>query len=47
MSAKRSGSSTFKVDISPSNARWCDILAYCSKAESTLLMYICSSSLVG
>ena len=47
MSATRSASSSLSVDISPSNARWWDILAYCSKAESTLLMYSRSSSLIG
>ncbi len=47
MSAKRSGSSTLSVDMSPSKARWWDILAYCSKIERTFDMYTWSSSLIG
>ena len=39
MSAKRSGSSIFSDAASPSNARWCESLAYCSKSDSTFAMY--------
>src|ERR1043166_6168215 len=43
VSAKRSGSSSFSVDMTPSKARWWDSFAYCSKISTSFCMY-CETS---